>query len=254
MDTNKLEQQLKKYRIPEPDMEKKEQTKMLLKKTDITFHMTDTQFILGQMGFIRRRVWIGQFAILAIICMVLRTYVMTNTMDYMVLPMFSALTPLLLVFNIEEFARISYRSMLEIEMAAKYSLRKLMLSRLCILGITDLVVLTVFIFLLNMYSGNSLYLIVMYSLIPFNITIIGLLHLLKYQSKGRYDYMALAYTLIVCVVFISVAQTRPVLYSGAYENMWMLVFLLSFGILIKKLLSVWKDAEDCEKFLMYGEG
>ena len=254
MNTNKLEQKLKKYRIPEPDREKKEQTKQLLKKKDITFHMTDRQFVFGQIGFIKRRVWIGQFAILAIICMVLRTYVMTNVMDYMVLPMFSALTPLLLVFNIEELARISYRSMLEIEMAAKYSLKKLILSRFCVLGITDFVVLTAFIVLLNIYSGSSFYLIVIYSLIPFNITVIGLLHLLKYQSKGRYDYMALAYTLIVCMVFISVAQTRPVLYSGAYENMWMLVFLLSFGILIKKLLSVWKDAEDCEKFLMYGEG
>lgn len=254
MNTNELDQQLKKYRIPEPDREKREQTKKLLRETDVVFHMTDRQFVFGQMGFIRRRVWIGQFALLAIICMVLCTYLMTNIMDYMVLPMFSALTPLLLVFNIEELARISYRSMLEIEMATKYSLKKLMLSRLCILGITDLVVLTAFIFLLNMYLGNSLYLIVMYSLIPFNITVIGLLHLLKYQSKGRYDYMALAYTLIVCVVFVTVPQRKPVLYSGAYENIWTLVFLLSFGLLIKKLLSVWRDAEDCEKFLMYGEG
>lgn len=254
MDTNKLEQQLKKYRITEPDMEKKEQTKMLLKKANITFHMTDTQFILGQMGFIKCRVWIGQFVLLMVICMVLHSYTVTNTINYLELPMFSALAPLLLVFNIEELARISYRSMLEIEMATKYSLKKLMLSRFCILGITDLVVLTAFIFLLNMYSGKSLFLIVMYSLVPFNITVIGLLHLLKYQAKGRYDYMALAYTLLVCAGFVLAPSPDSILYSGANENIWIIAFLLSFGILIRKLLLVWKDVESGEEFLMYGEG
>lgn len=254
MDINKLERKLKKYRIPEPDKGKREQTKMLLKKTDITFHMTDTQFILGQMGFIKRRVWIGQFVLLLVICMVIRSYVMTYTMNYLALPMISALAPLLLVFNIEEIARISYRSMLEIEMAAKYSLKKLMLSRLCILGITDLIMLTVFILYLNMYSEKSLFLIVLYSLVPFNITVIGLLHLLKHQEKGRYDYMALAYTLLVCVIFVLAPQRRPVFYSGAYDNIWILAFLISFGILLRKLLSVWKHVGNCEEFLMYGEG
>ena len=254
MDTNKLEQQLKKYRIPEPDMEKKEQTKMLLKKANMTFHMTDMQFILGQMGFIRWRVWIGQFVMLLVICMIIRSHVMTYTMNYLALPMISALAPLLLVFNIEEIARISYRSMLEIEMVAKYSLKKLMLSRLCILGVTDLIMLTVFILYLNMYSEKGLFLIVLYSLVPFNITVIGLLHLLKYQKKGRYDYMALAYTLLVCVIFVLAPQRRPVFYSGAYDNIWILAFLISFGILLRKLLSVWKHVGNCEEFLMDGEG
>lgn len=254
MNTDKLEQQLIKYRVPEPDKRKKEQTEKMLKESDIVFHMTDIQFLFGQIGFIRRRGWIGQFIVLAIICIVFRSYLLTNALDYMEIPMFSALTPLLLVFNIEDLAKISCRSMLEIEMAAKHSLKKLMLSRFCILGIADVIVLGIFIFFLNSYSGESLYLILIYSLIPFNITVWGLLHLLKYQASGRYDYMALVYTLLVCAIFVLAPGRKPILYSGAYENIWIMLFIVSAILLIRKLLSVWKAAEDYEGFIIYGEG
>ena len=211
--------------------------------------MTDLQFIFGQIGFIRLRTWIGQLAMLVLICLLLRCFLGIGYMDYRIFSMVSTLTPMLLVFHIEEFARICYKSMLEIEMATKYSLKKLVLSRMCILGILDIVVLAVFIIFLKISLDVSLFGILLYSLVPFNITVIGLLYLLKYSGRGLYGYWALSYTVFVCAFFVIVPRCEPFIYSRDNQNIWMLACIVSLCVLVRTIKEAWKEMVHCEGLL-----
>lgn len=244
-----LKRKLEQYQIPAPDRERKEKSRVLLQDIKQSYQMTDMQFILGQIAFIRPHTWIGQLAVLMVICMILRRLIEIGYTDYRILSLISTLTPMLLVFHIEEFARICHKSMLEIELATKYSLQRLLLSRLCILGIMDLAVFGGFIPFLNIYLDIRLFGILLYSLVPFNITVIGLLYLLKYSGKGLYRYQAFSYTVFICACFLIIPHYEPLIYSSANQNIWLLIYIASLCVLAKVIKEVWKDMVHCEGLL-----
>lgn len=244
-----IKRKLEHYQIPAPAQERKEETRACLLDIKQSYQMTDLQFIFGQIGFIKPHTWIGQLAVLVLICLLLRCFLGIGYTDYRILSMVSTLTPMLLVFHIEEFARICYHSMLEIEMATKYSIKKLMLSRMCILGIVNFVMLGVFITFLNIYLDVSLFGILLYSLVPFNITVIGLFYLLKYLGRGLYGYWALSYTVFVCALFMIVPRIEPLIYSSDNQNIWMLVCIVSLCVLVKTIKETWKEMVHCEGLL-----
>lgn len=249
-----LKRILENYRIPEADEKARERGRKQLSEAEIPYRMTDMQFILGQIGFIRLRTWIGELLVLGMAFTLMyccRTKL--GYTDYRMFSLLSTMTPLFLVLHIEEFARICYKSMLEIEMATRYSLTKLVLSRLSILGVVDLIVMGSWIASLNMLLDESLIEILLYSLVPFNLTVIGMLYLLKYSEKGRYGYQAFAYTAFVCTCFIAVPHYRPAVYSSRYLNIWMLVCIISLFVLVKILKEVWKDVQ-CAGGILTAEG
>ena len=167
--------------------------------------------------------------------------------DYRMYSVLSITTPLFLVFQIEELARVSSRSMLEIECATRYSIKKLMLSRMCILGITDLCILSAWVLFLNSYMKSGLIEILLYSLVPFNITVSGMFYLLKRDRGDKYVWKALSYTAFVCICFVVVPHYKPFIYDAAYQNIWLLLFAGTTGILLKTAGDVWKGMEHYKK-------
>lgn len=239
MREKELKQQLKHYRLPEANLERKEETRKELHKLQTFGNMTDVQFVTGQIRFIPIRTWIGQFAVLVLICFVLCN--LRENTDRQMLSVLSAMTPLLLVFQIEELSKVFYKSMLEIEFATKYSLKKLLLSRMCILGSVDVLVIGILMIVLRAYYEESLILLLLYSLVPFNITVIGLLYLLKLLNGRKYGYYACAYTAFVSACFIMLEQYRPFLYSKNQQDIWMIGLFVTTGMLVKSIWSFQKE-------------
>lgn len=232
-----LKRELECYQIPLPDQKRKEQCQKQLQELKLPYQMTDGQFILGQLRFMKPRTWLGQLLVLVVFMVML----WSKYVDYMQLSLLSVMTPLFLVFHIEELARVCNKSMLEIELATKHSLKKLILSRLCILGITDFVMMCGWILFLNSCLKESLFGILLYSLVPFNITVMGMLYLLKYSGKGTYAYQALSYTIFVCVCFIVIPQYKPLIYSSSYQDIWLLAYVVSLFLLVKSIKELFKN-------------
>ena len=249
MKKDDLRMQLAKYPVPEPDLQKKALARKRVLEKRVTFHMTDWQFFTGQLGFIRFRTWAGQLLVLAAICYACRNLAGQADMGCTMLSTVSAMTPLLFVFHIEELVKVCFKSTLEIEMAAKYSLKKLVLSRICILGMVDMVILGILILFLSAQLKIQVAFTALYCLVPVNITVIGPLYLLRLCVRGAFGYAALAYTAMVCAAFMAIPVYRPVIYSRDAYGLWVLVFFLSMGLLVKKLLQIWKEMGIMDNFL-----
>lgn len=247
MREKKLKQQLKYYRIPKANLHKKEETRKELQKLQIFENMTDLQFVIGQFQFIPIRTWIGQFAVLAMVCFVLCS--LKESADCQMLSMLSAMTPLLIVFQIEEFSKVFYKSILEIELATKYSLKKLLLSRMCILGSADVLVLGILMLVLRVYFEESLMLLLLYSLVPFNITVTGLFYLLRFLNGRKYGYCACAYTAFVSACFVMLEGYRPFIYSRNYQDIWIIGLFITTGMLIKFIWNFQKEIGNSERLL-----
>ncbi|MDE6434397.1 MAG: hypothetical protein K2L07_09230 [Lachnospiraceae bacterium] len=249
MEEKRLEEWLGGCQLPPVNERKKEETRDLLQRQVSESRMTDAEFIWGQLGFIKPHTWIGQLGVFVVLCIVvyrLRPYYT----DYRFYALFSTVTPLLLVCHIEELARVCYKSTLEIEMAAKYSLKKLLLSRLFILGIVDLLMFCLFAGFLIWQFEISILSILLYCLVPFQITVIGLLYLLKFAGRGLYGYQACAYTGLVCVCFVILSHYRPKIYSIDSQMYWVMAVLAAFVVLVWVAKDIWKKLDRLDDLIL----
>lgn len=248
MEERNIREWLKECPLPAPDKKKKEETRRLLQKELSSRYTSDVEFIWGQLGFIKLHTWLGQLGVLAVICLFV-FLLFPYCADYRFYSLISTVTPLLLVFHIEELARVCYKSTLEIEMATKYSLKKLLLSRVFILGITDLCMLGVFVLFLNGQFKVGIFTVMLYCLVPFLITVAGLLYLLKFAGQRLYGYQAFAYTIFVCLCFVILPHYKPAMYGDGSQGYWIVAAAAALGVLVWVARDTWKKL-DCVEGLL----
>lgn len=226
--------------IPKPDNEKKEEARKLFLASFEKKRMTDIEFIWGQVRFISTRMWIGQLAALALLCICAKRYIQSPDANYCVESFISTMTPVFVIFQVDEIGNIFRRKMLELEATMRFSVKKQLLSRMIILGITDLILMAVWIVALHLMSEKAYVNLLMYTLVPFNITVTGLFFLLNFTGEGyAYRYMALSYMALVCGVFTVLPRWKNVIYAPDYQFLWVILFVVSTGLCICMMGSLW---------------
>lgn len=142
------------------------------------------KFLISQIGFIRKRIWIMQFLILFIVCtFFIKEYRQAN-ISYEFFSLISMVSPLFVLINVQEIARVYYHSMLEIELATKYSLQKAVITRLIIFGVIDLIGILIITIFASKSMEISFSRAIVYSLVPFNLICIGCMFIIE-KSKGK---------------------------------------------------------------------
>lgn len=181
------------------------------------------QLLLSQIGFIRKRVWIG-FALLLV-----SAFTITNfaQLPGAVVSSLSAMLPLYSLLAITEIHKSAAHNMAEMELACKYNLLKVTLMRLCILGLAGFVILLVYVALTtgNDYGAfrNLIYLSVPY-LISTNLSLV----VIAKCKSNETSYMCSAVSLGVSVSIIVLNGSRAFIYSANYTFAW----AISFAVLI----------------------
>lgn len=197
------------------------------------------EFLLSQLGFINKTVISWQS-----VWLLLFVYAMWNGellhLSNELLYILSMAPPVLLLVTVEEISRVYNRSMLEIEYATKYSLRKVVMGRMLLLNGCNGILLVIGI----VYAGRRIGLILLhaltYSLTPFMLMMLLLLIMMK-KWKGRqllYGGISI-YAALAAVIFWG--RTEPLnIYNPDYLKLWIAMLsgcTLGAGYQIRKL---WK--------------
>lgn len=124
----------------------------------------------------------------------------------------------------EEVSRVYQRSMLEIEYATKYSLQKVVLLRLTILGSADVIFLTAAFFIFGQYRELSLIRMIIYGFTPFLFMCLGCLKLMKNYSGDKLKSFSIVLAVIIGAV-LQLGRFQP-LNIYTYEKMHLWVFLM----------------------------
>lgn len=226
--------------IPEPDNEKKEETRKLFLTNFQQRRLTDVEFILGQIKFINKKMWIGQFVVFVLLCVFSNWYIGLDEVDYRSYSFISTMTPALFVFQIDELSKLFNRKRLELEMATRFSVKKLMLSRMIVLGMTDLFVMMGWIAGLHIISGKDYWDLLLYTAVPFNLTVIGLFFLINIVSEASsYQFAALSYMALICGVFAALPVWRQFIYAPDNQIWWVVLLIISSGLCIYMIYRVW---------------
>ena len=182
------------------------------------------QFILSQFHFIRKKVWAAQiFALLA--CGLALFYLPEGTKTIAIL---SAATPLIMLTNVFELSRsYTYRTA-EIELSTQYSLKQVMIARLTVLGMVDVLCLTILLILSGIQLPTEIYAVILYIVVPFLATCFGCLLILNRVKSKECNYYCVALGLCITVAIGVATVQYPKMYEHAAIGVWAMVFVVTF--------------------------
>lgn len=212
---------------PLPDENKKNQT--VLKAAVLTSRLSPAEstmsfgeFFLSQIKFIRKKVWLGQFFTLIFCTAVIFYSSGTNSIS-----LISALVPLIFTFGVGELSRAFQYKTAEMELSTPFTLNQVMLSRLTILGLTDVLVLTFIIIMTAVFFPISIFRIFMYLCVPFLITSFGCLCILNYVHTKECNYYCIALGVFVMAGSFALSEIAPSLYEASLISGWFILFAIS---------------------------
>ena len=180
--------------------------------------MSHGEFLVGQLFYIEKWVWVlsGMLMLFTILAC------SRNTGNY---PF--ALTPLLAVGILAETGR-SYRwKMAELEYAARFSLRSIVLARMFLVGLIDTAGLLIVTFAVRSYLTYSLIRVFLYMMVPYLLAaFLGSL----YERKKRTD--AGLGSIVICLLSSAVFAAAPIFMSSLYEESLTIIWAAAFILLI----------------------
>lgn len=186
--------------------------------------MSVPAFLFSQMSYIRKWVWCVSF--LVFIVAILGVAFVPNT----VLWLLSALTPLLALTVVSESGRSERYKMAELELATRFSLRSVTFARLTILGLLNLLIFGIFLFL-GVWNDTATPLAVgLYIVTPFLFTSFTGLYIVRKFKGQEAMYICVSTSVGISVFLFSSHNIIPLLYEEQCLILWMIVaIILLFG-------------------------
>ena len=180
--------------------------------------MSHGEFLAVQLFYIEKWVWVlsGMLMLFTILAC------SRNSGNY---PF--ALTPLLAVGILAETGR-SYRwKMAELEHAARFSLRSIVLARMFLVGLIDTAGLLTVTAAVRSYLTYSLIRVFLYMMVPYLLAaFLGSL----YERKKRTD--AGLGSIVICLLSSAVFAAAPIFMSSLYEESLTIIWAAAFILLI----------------------
>lgn len=178
---------------------------------------TGWTFVWTQAGFIRKRMWALQFALLA----GLLVLVVATGLPLRRYALCAAAAPLLLVANVQDLARVYHQGMVELELVTRYSLPKVTAARLLIFGACDGVLLAVLAVVGSAVHRADLGAVLLYCLTPFTVVSALCLALLRRLKPAAFGRVALAVVgTSALVVLLPADRLQGWLYSRDVRPLW----------------------------------
>lgn len=180
------------------------------------------EFLVTQVRFIDKTALFWQLVWLVLfVCAVWKEDLLSITSEKLCI--LSMTPPLLLLLSIEQVARIYNRSMLEIEYATKYSLKKIVMGRMLILSIGNGIVLLTGILIAGNLLGLSVGSLTAYGLAPLVIMTFLLLCLMQKWSGEQLVYAGVSIYAVMLLLVLFGRNEYLNIFAPAYQNLWLAV-------------------------------
>lgn len=208
-----------------------------LKKVPQT-KISNLSFVMAQFEYIPKYVW-GIFSFtfgIAIVC--------GCFMEKDVLWVISALIPFIALFILTENARSGIYLMAELEMAARFSLRSVIIARMEILGASHLLLLMFLIPLCAMYNIGTVFQVGLYILVPYMLTVfIGLCATRRIHGMESM-YVCMGIAVGVSALNIFVRRIFPIIYEMEFMSIWIIGFALLIVLVVKEMKKSIEQTEE----------
>ncbi len=149
------------FDAPAPDRQKKERFLRTLPQPKISI----PQFIFYQIAYMRKRTWV--LSVLLLVPALIGAYQIKESTLWTV----SSFVPFLGLLAVSESTRSTKYGMCEFEMTTRFSLKNILLARMCVTGILDFTILCCMIPLCHTGNGILLLQTGVYLFVPYLLTV-----------------------------------------------------------------------------------
>ncbi|WP_339216332.1 hypothetical protein [Solibacillus sp. FSL W8-0372] len=246
MKNKKIKDTLKNYQVPQIPNLMVDKTVQLAKrefeKTPIRYKMPFRELFIGQIKYISSYIWIVQAILLLLI--LLSMSLSTHGIDdhQTIITILSIVAPIIAVVAIPELAKSFSYNMWEIESTSKFNLQKLIAIRLMIIGLIDLLIITILIATTSIFYEISFVNGVLYLLVPFNFANSIYLFLLRKFHGKQVVISCLIASLIIAIVLGSLSVFN-VWYLLTSTFMWIILLVFSVGTLFIEIIKLIKATQ-----------
>lgn len=128
-------------------------------------------------------------------------------------------------------------------MAARFSLKSVVLARLSILGTFNLILFSVLITICYLVSGISLLQIGVYLFVPYLLTANISLYIVRHFRNKETIYWCMAIAVLVSGANISLHYLADFLFQTNYLVLWIIVTLILIIAVVRELYQMFKKTE-----------
>lgn len=200
-------------------------------------HIRTGVFVLSQISFIKKSVWL--LSALILLPAAGGVYFASENTVWIV----SAFIPFLALLFITESAKSALYGMNELEMAARFSLKSIVLARLSILGVFNLGLFLILIPVCHAADGISLIQAGVHLFVPYLMTTNISLYLVRHFQNKEVIYGCVSAAVLVSGINMSFRYMADFLFQTNYLIWWLLTALLLVGFAAKELYQIFKKTE-----------
>lgn len=195
-------------------------------------------FVVSQIGYIQKYVWIVSFGIFFIALMG------AGVFEKDVLWVISALIPFIALSFVTENNRSNIYRMAEFEMSARFSMKSIVLARMGILGLCHMILLIILIPLSAIYSVATVFQAGLYLFVPYLLTTFAGLWAVRKIHGREAVYVCMGIAICVSGLNMFTKAIFPYIYTKEYNINWLMLFFIISILMIVELRKNIKQAEE----------
>lgn len=234
---------LNKRELPRIDENKKRQSieilKMEIANTEITVKESYFEKIKRYIPFMSKITFIIQFVLLIVGIFVIKSSTFEKTRLILSLVM-----PILAFLQMMELQKSFKYNMYEIEMSCKMDLKELISIKLIINTITNLIIMTIFASLTAVHFGNEIYLLIIYFLVPFMITNVINIGVMKLSKNKSNEIINITVTALMNIILLMLNIKFPCVYETSSVLVWLGLLIITVFYFIKAVYQFYEEEDD----------
>lgn len=234
---------LNKRELPIIDENEKRQSIEILKKeianTEIIVKESYFEKIKRYIPFMSKITFLIQFVLLIVGIFVIKSSTFEKTRLILSLVM-----PILAFLQMMELQKSFKYNMYEIEMSCKMDLKELISIKLIINTITNLIIMTIFASLTAARFGNEIYLLTIYFLVPFMITNVINIGVMKLSKNKSNEIINITVTALMNIVLLILNIKFPCVYEMSSILVWIGLLCITVFYFAKAVYQFYEEEED----------
>lgn len=202
------------------------------------------EFLFSQIGYIRKRVWVLQFVVVGL-C-ILGLIIVKHELALHQLSIISSIVPLVALMTVTELSRSFSHNMNELEMTTRYHLNQVLIARMTVLGITNLICVTMILAFLSFQMHANFLRLSLYLFVPYLLTCFGSLLILNKIRNSNTNFYCGCMCGVVIGANVLLTQMKQGMYENSYLFYWIIIFcFITIGIIAqaKKLIKITEELQ-----------